>query len=387
MQFGGPPGSGAEGPSAPFAAEAEEDVPMPDHSTPQFRAPPRQPEPEAEPEDEEAIEKKKAQEAADAEKKIGNDLYKKRQFDEAIEHYNKAWELHKDITYLNNLAAAKFEKGDYKGAIETCEEAVQEGRELRVDFKTMAKSFARIGSAYEKLGDLAAAIDNYNKSLMEHRTADVLNKLRAAEKTKIKAERDAYVSPEEAEKARELGQKKFQDADWPGAVDAFTEMTKRAPEDPRGFSNRAAALIKLIAFPQAVQDCDEAIKRDPKFIRAYIRKSQALLAMKEYNKALDALADAQEHDDKGQHTRELEQQQTKALEAQFSARVGETEEQTSARIQNDPEIMSILQDPVMQTILQQAKGDPAALQEHMKNAHVRIKIQKLIAAGVIRTGR
>lgn len=49
--------------------------------------------------------------------------------------------------------------------------------------------------------------------------------------------------------------------------------------------------------------------------------------------------------------------------------------------------MSILQDPVMQSILQQAKSDPAALQEHMKNAQVRTQIQKLVAAGVIRLGR
>jgi stress-induced-phosphoprotein 1 len=200
------------------------------------------------------------------------------------------------------------------------------------------RSFARIGSAYEKLGDFGQAIENYNRSLTEHRTADVLAKLRAAEKAKIKAERDAYINPEEAEKARELGQKKFQEADWPGAVDAFTEMTKRAPDDPRGFSNRAAALIKLMAFPQAVQDCDEAIKRDSKFIRAYLRKSQALLAMKEYNKALDALTEAQEQDDKGAHTREIEQAQQKILEAQFSARAGETEQETSERIQKDPEV-------------------------------------------------
>lgn len=241
-----------------------------------------------------------------------------------------------------------------------------------------------------------------------------MTKLRAAEKAKIKAERDAYINPEEAEKARELGQKKFQEADWPGAVDAFTEMTKRAPDDPRGYSNRAAALIKLMAFPQAVQDCDEAIKRDPNFIRAYVRKSQALLAMKEYSKALDALTAASEHDTNNAHTREIEQQQQKVFEAQYAARAGETEEETAKRIQNDPEvscpfficlansfrldvgpvanrfflqIMSILQDPVMQSILQQAKNDPAALQEHMKNAHVRANIQKLIAAGVIRMGR
>jgi stress-induced-phosphoprotein 1 len=54
---------------------------------------------------------------------------------------------------------------------------------------------------------------------------------------------------------------------------------------------------------------------------------------------------------------------------------------------NDLKIMSIMQDPVMQSILQQAQGDPAALQEHMKNPGIRSKIQKLIASGIIRVGR
>ncbi|KAE8349222.1 hypothetical protein BDV28DRAFT_141668 [Aspergillus coremiiformis] len=383
MSFGAPPE--ATGPSG--AVEPQEDVPMPDirpTASEAKKEPESQPEPERE--DEEAIAKKKAQEAGDAEKKIGNDFYKKKQFDEAVQHYEKAWELNKDITYLNNIGAAKFEKGDLQGTIEICQKAIEEGREIRADFKSMAKSYTRIGTAYEKLGDLTQAIEYYNKSLTEHRTPDALTKLRNAEKAKAKTEKEAYIDPAEAEKARELGQKKFQEADWPGAVDAFSEMTKRAPQDPRGFSNRAAALIKLMAFPQAVQDCDEAIRRDPKFIRAYMRKVQALMAMKEYNKALDACTDAQEHDD-GTHAREIDQQQQKCLDAQFSSRAGETEQQTMERIQNDPDIMAILQDPVMQSILQQAKSDPAALQEHMKNAQVRLKIQKLMAAGVIRLGR
>lgn len=124
---------GEGGPSGPSQSEAK----------PASSQPKKEPTPEPEPEDEETLAKKKAQEAGDAEKKIGNEFYKKKEFDQAIEHYEKAWELNKDITYLNNIGAAKFEKGDFQGTIETCQTAVQEGRDLRADFKTIAKYVAQ----------------------------------------------------------------------------------------------------------------------------------------------------------------------------------------------------------------------------------------------------
>lgn len=101
--------------------------------------PKRETVPEPEPEDEETASLRKAKEAAEAEKKLGTENYKKRQFDAAIEHYSKAWDLHKDITYLTNMSAAKFEKGDFLGAIQDCKEAIKEGREVLADFKIIAK--------------------------------------------------------------------------------------------------------------------------------------------------------------------------------------------------------------------------------------------------------
>lgn len=368
-------------------AEKDDDVEMPDAPPAPKEEPKKDPEPEPEPESEEVIADKKAKEEADKEKAEGTAFYKKRQFDEAIAHYTKAWEIRKDITYLTNRSAAHFEKGDYQACIADCQQAVEYGREVLADFKLIAKAFGRMGSAYEKMGDLGNAVEYYQRSLTEHRTPEILAKLRAAEKAKIKAERDAYIDPQKAEEARELGNQKFKDSDWPGAVEAYSEMIKRAPDDPRGYSNRAACLIKLLTFPSAVQDCDEAIKRDPNFIRAYLRKAQALFAMKEYNKCLDVCEEALQHDTEHAHTREIEIQQHKAIQAQFAAREGETEEQAQERIQRDPDVMGILQDPVMQSILQQAKSDPAALQDHLKNPQIRSKIQKLIAAGVIRLGR
>ncbi|KAM0343207.1 hypothetical protein ACHAPU_008800 [Fusarium lateritium] len=369
-----------------------QDSPMPDAPpAPKPAEPKKAPTPEPEPEvDEESIEKKKKKEEADKEKALGTENYKKRNFDQAIEHYTKAWELYKDITYLNNLGAAYFEKGDYDKAIEACTKAVEEGREIYADFKLIAKSYARIGTSYERKADFEKAVENYNRSLTEHRTPDVLNKLRAAERQKTDAAKKAYVDPSKAEEAREEGNKKFKEMDFPGAVAAYTEMTKRAPEDPRGYSNRAAAFVKLFEFPSALEDCDLAIKKDSTFIRAYIRKAQAYFGMRKYSECVDACTEAQEIDRQhhnGANAREIEQQQQKAFSAMYSARDNETEDQTRERLNKDPEIMSLMQDPVMQSILQQAQSDPAALQEHMKNPGVRSKVQKLIAAGVIRVGR
>jgi len=56
---------------------------------------------ETEADDEDAAAKK----AAEAEKKLGAEAYKKRDFTAAITHFSKAWETWpKDIAYLTNIA-------------------------------------------------------------------------------------------------------------------------------------------------------------------------------------------------------------------------------------------------------------------------------------------
>lgn len=200
------------------------------------------------------------------------------------------------------------------------------------------RAFARTGTAYQKKGDLGKAIEYYQKSLTEHRTPDVLTKLRAVEKAKIESEKQAYIDPAKAEEAREEGNKHFKEANWPEAVKCYTEMIKRAPEDPRGYSNLAVALTKLGSFPEAVRNCDIALKLDPHFMRAHIRKAQACFAMREYSKCLDALSTATEADTDGKSHGEIEALQRKCLQVMYSAREGETEEQTMERIQRDPDV-------------------------------------------------
>ncbi|KAG7898300.1 hypothetical protein KL935_004450 [Ogataea polymorpha] len=368
----------------PTQASSDNDVEMKDAEPAKPAEPAKKSEPE--PKAEEPVDESK--EEADKYKAEANALYKQRKFDEAIELYNKAWETHKDITYLNNRAAAEYEKGDYDAAIQTCLKAVDEGRDMRADYKLVAKSFARIGNSYLKKDDLKKACEYFEKSLTEHRTPEVLNKLRSTEKEVKKREAEAYIDKDLAEKARLEGKEYFNAGDWPNAVKAYTEMIKRDPSDVRGYSNRAAALAKLMSFPDAIRDCETAIKLDPGFIRAYIRKANAELAIKEYRKCLDTLTAAREAELKNKSTanlNEIDSLYQKAMAQRFAPLEGETYEETMARIQKDPEVVQILSDPVMQTILQQAQSNPAALQEHMKNPDVSRKIMTLMAAGIIRT--
>ena len=128
--------------------------------------------------------------------------------------------------------------------------------------------------------------------------------------------------------------------------------------------------------------------------------------MRDYVKAIEAVQEAAEHDDAKAHTKEIQDQIWKCQQAQFAQREGESDEDVMQRAMRDPEVavrvsfpfpsfpscpyrclflQQIMGDPVMQSILQQAQSNPAALQDHMKNPIVRDKINKLISAGIIRT--
>ena len=69
-----------------------------------------------------------------------------------MSHYDRALELYgDDITFLTNRAAVYFEMGRYDDAVADCDAALDKGRELRVDFKLLARALARKGNALVKL--------------------------------------------------------------------------------------------------------------------------------------------------------------------------------------------------------------------------------------------
>ncbi|CAH8310847.1 unnamed protein product [Eruca vesicaria subsp. sativa] len=348
-----------------------------------------EPEAEAMEVTEEEREKKERKEEAKKEKELGNAAYKKKEFEKAIEHYSKAMELDdEDISYLTNRAAVFLEMGKYEECIQDCDKAVERGRELRFDFKMIAKALTRKGSALVKMAkssrDFEPAIETFQKALTEHRNPDTLKKLNDAEKAKKELEQQEYFDPNIAEEEREKGNGFFKEQKYPEAVKHYSEAIKRNPKDVRAYSNRAACYTKLGALPEGLKDAEKCIELDSSFSKGYSRKGAIQFFMKEYDKAMETYQEGLNHDPKNQElldgVRRCVEQINKANRGDLTP---EELKERQAKAMQDPEVQNILSDPVMRQVLVDLQENPKAAQEHMKNPMVMNKIQKLVSAGIV----
>lgn len=328
--------------------------------------------------------------AALKEKEAGNAAYKKRDFDTAIGHYNKAIELDDtDISFLTNRSAVYFELGEHGKCIEDCDKAIERGHEVRADYKLIAKALTRKGSALVKQGLMEQAIDVFNKSLTEHRNADTLKKLNDAEKA-LKEKREAeYVDMEKCAEEREKGNQMFKDMKYPEAVAAYSEALRRGPPSVNPdaykiYSNLAACYTKLCAYPEGVKAADKCLELEPTFVRGYSRKGTLQFFMKEYDKALETYQKGLAHDPDNAELKEGMQRCVEQI-SRFASGDATKEEmaERQAHAMADPEVQSILKDPVMQNVLKDFQEDPRAAQSHLKSPEIMRKLNKLVSAGII----
>lgn len=320
------------------------------------------------------------------EKELGNEAYKRRDFETALQHYERA--LSSDphsVPLRTNKAAVYFEQARYEQCIEVCEEAIAVGRDHYADYKAMAKALGRMGAALERLGRLPEAISAYERALTEHRTPELLARLREVQRAQEAAAKAAYRDPVLAESERTAGNELFKAGDYAGALKHYSEAIKRDENDARGWANRAACYLKLAAVPEGLKDCERALALDPHSVKALLRKAALLQLKRDYSEALATLEQAAGADEGGRHAAEIGSMMSRIQGELRKASEGASEEEILARAARDPEVREIMSDPVMMQILRQMQADPQAAAEHLRNPAVAGKVRKLVAAGIIKT--
>eukprot|EP00429_Kryptoperidinium_foliaceum_P015662 CAMPEP_0176036634 /NCGR_PEP_ID=MMETSP0120_2-20121206/18144_1 /TAXON_ID=160619 /ORGANISM="Kryptoperidinium foliaceum, Strain CCMP 1326" /LENGTH=620 /DNA_ID=CAMNT_0017370021 /DNA_START=51 /DNA_END=1909 /DNA_ORIENTATION=- len=366
-------------------SQEEGDQPAPPKPTPK-----KEPKKEEPPPDTRTPEQKEADEY----KTKGNDLYKKKQFKEALEMYDKAIEKEpNELLYYNNKCAVWIEMGPehYDEVLECLRDKIDRRYEINsanpggASFEKVAKVYSRMASVHEKRREFDQAIEMYNKSLTEDNSRFTRNALRELERAKEKHEKESYVDPCKAEEHREKGNDFFKEKKYAEAKQEYDEAIRRNPKDAKLYSNRAAALTKLLAYPDALKDLDECLKLDPSFVKAYSRKGAAHFFMKEYHKALQAYDHGLQLDPENQECKQgKEQVMAKIAE---TSRSKDVDEEQIRHAMADPEIQQILHDPQINMFLKQMQESPAEAQKAMaSDAKLQEAVSKLMAAGIIRTG-
>lgn len=170
------------------------------------------------------------------------------------------------------------------------------------------------------------------------------------------------------------------------AVLEYEEAVKRAPNNPAIRNNLAAALCKVMDFNGAKKNIEKAIELDPKYVKAWARKGDIEVLMKENHKALDSYKTGLDIDSTNAACKEGLRKVTTMINYGNSTMTEDEKLERARHGMADPEIQSILQDPMMQQILKDFNENPQAANKAMANPAVRAKIEKLIASGVVQTG-
>jgi len=328
--------------------------------------------------------RKEDQKAALVCKERGNDLYKSKKFDDAIAAYDEAIALDPtNMTFVNNKAAVYFTAKKYDDCIEACTKAVEIGKANMAPYEDRSKAYTRCAKAYQKKGDLAKAIEMCKAALLESHDKNTQRLMKNMELEKKKADAAAYLDDEKADEAKQRGNEHFRNKNWGDAVKEYEEAAKRAPSNASIRNNLAAALCKVMDFNGAKKHIEKAIELDPKYVKAWARKGDIEVLMKENHKALESYKAGLALDATNAACRDGLRKVT-AMINYGNANMTEAEKKERAQHgMADPEIQSILQDPMIQQILRDFNENPTAANQAMSNPAVRSKIEKLVASGVV----
>lgn len=365
----------------------DDDTPMADAKRAATAAADEDDEPHYEEEEDEVdmeweAEKKRKKEALEM-KDQGNTHYKKKEFEKALECYNKAIELDpENVSFKTNKAAVYFETKEYEKCIETCQEAINEAKANKgYDYKMVSKAYFRMGNAYDKMDKMDEAIANYDKCLMEDPLPAAKAGMKKLKEKKQRLEKEAYLDKDKSEEHKGLGNEHFKAGKWIAAIDEYSEALKRDPSNYKVYSNRAACYTKLMDWQRGMDDCEACLAMDPLFVKAYIRKGKIQHFLKQYHKALETFQKGLDLDPKSTELKDGKKMTMQAINQENSS--GNVDPARAQEAMKDPEIQAILQDPMINNILRNMQTDPASGQRAMADPTIRAKIEKLIAAGVL----
>jgi stress-induced-phosphoprotein 1 len=278
---------------------------------------------------------------------------------------------------------------DFEGALSYLHEAIDIYKKMEPSkrkYEHLAKLLARRGRVYKLQNKLDEAIESFKESLLEAQIPSVKRELKEVSSLKAKEEALAYINPELSEEHRQKGNEHFKKGEFNLALKEYEEATRRNPHDAKIFNNKATVFVKMLKFNEAMKEVDQCLKLDPTFTKAILRKASIYSFNKEYHKAIETYESILKIDENNITAKNGIRETQQKIAMSMNANQGDNPEndERAQRAMSDPEIQSIISDPMVRSALQRVNENPQEMMKLMQDKDLGPKIQKLIQAGVLK---
>jgi len=166
-------------------------------------------------------------------------------------------------------------------------------------------------------------------------------------------------------------------------ITKYEDAIKRDPQNPVYYNNLASSLTKIADFNGAKAQCEKALELDSKYVKAWARKGEIEFFQKEYHKALDSFRKGLQYEPDNQFCKDGIIKTNQKINSDHT---GEVDMERAQHGLADPEIQQILMDPIVRNVLNDLQENPKEGQKALQNPEIFAKIQKLINAGILKTG-
>ena len=270
------------------------------------------------------------EEKARKEKDLGQEAYKRKDYDLALTHYSNAARLNpKEMNFIYQTAKIHLEQKNYAESIRLFTKAIKVGKEQKANVKTVAKAMAMRGRAHKGKGetdkfekDIEKAVDflkmiahvKYDKE----RWAECIDFCERA--LEMGKEENNFVDTEalvlqskasnrlkeidRAEELKKLGNEAYNMRDFDTALKHYNDAAKLNPNEVNFLNNIAAVKLEQGEYAECIEYCTKAIntgsekKADPKKIeKALNRRARAQKLLDSASVAAKQASDDESSDD------------------------------------------------------------------------------------------
>ena len=242
------------------------------------------------------------------EKNLGQEAYKRKEYDVAISHYSNATRLNpKEMTFIYHIAKIHLEQKNYAESIRFSTKAIKVGKEEKANVKMVAKAMAMRGRAHKECGETTKYEEDIDKAVKfltmiayvkfdKERWAECIDFCQRAYEM---GEENDFVDAEvlvlqskattrlnqvtRAEDLKKLGNEAYNKRDFDTALKYYNDASKLNPKEITFLNNIAAVKLEQGSLTECILFCTKAMNMgkengaDPKKIeKALNRRDKAV---------------------------------------------------------------------------------------------------------------